>query len=444
MTVRRSNRPLPARQRGAVMVLAVLALLSILLMAALALDGSHMLLNKTRLQNAVDAAALSGAKTLQQVLGSGNSATLSRDAALATLRLNAQAPGNAELNSALGTGGASFARVELAASVYGPFSFPGPLNARYVRVSVPNYGLVGFFWRIMDMFGTAPGKTIAAVATAGPSPTNPCDIAPMMVCGNPDQYNAANELFWGYRFGDLQVLKGASNNDPVIGPGNFQLIRLGGASGASDMRDALAGGIERCNVVGDTVPTEPGNNVGPVAQGLNTRFGVYDGPISSKSASYPPDQVISFSTPRMTFNSNVTPPRAEYQNQPVQSRNGDLYTTSHALLDFNDWQRSVANCPNGCQANGVFERRVLKIVVGNCNGASGGSTSVPVLGFGCFFLVQSLPGGQGNQAVVFGQFIRECEGDNVPGPNSVGETGPQIIQLYKTYIDNSRTPSSDS
>ena len=64
--------------------------------------------------------------------------------------------------------------------------------------------------------------------------------------------------------------------------------------------------------------------------------------------------------------------------------------------------------------------------------------------FGCFFLVQSLPGGQGNQAVVFGQFIRECEGDNVPGPNSVGETGPQIIQLYKTYIDNSRTPSSDS
>lgn len=104
MTVRRSNRPLPARQRGAVMVLAVLALLSILLMAALALDGSHMLLNKTRLQNAVDAAALSGAKTLQQVLGSGSSSSLTRDAALATLRLNAQAPGNAELNTALGSG----------------------------------------------------------------------------------------------------------------------------------------------------------------------------------------------------------------------------------------------------------------------------------------------------------------------------------------------------
>ena len=60
-------RTLPKRQRGAVIVLIVIAMLSMLLMAALALDGSHMLVNKTRLQNAVDAAALSGAKTLLQV-----------------------------------------------------------------------------------------------------------------------------------------------------------------------------------------------------------------------------------------------------------------------------------------------------------------------------------------------------------------------------------------
>ena len=444
MNPRRRIRPLPARQRGAVMVLAVLALLAMLAMAALALDGSHMLLNKTRLQNAVDAAALSGAKTLQQVKGSGNAASLTRDAAIRTLGLNAQAPGNAELQAATSAGGTGFARVELAASVYGPFSFPGPLDARYVRVSVPNYGLTGFFWRIMDALGGAPAKAVAAIATAGPSPTTPCDIAPMMVCGDPNQYNASNQLFWGYRFGDLHVLKGASSSDPAIGPGNFQLIRLDGASGAADMREALAGGIERCSVVGDTVPTEPGNTIGPLAQGLNTRFGVYDGTMSNKRSNYPPDLVVSFSTPRITLNSKVTPARPEYQGQAVQSSGGDLYTASHQLLDFNDWQRSVANCPSGCESNGVFERRVLKIVVGNCNGKSGGSTSVPVLGFGCFFLVQSVPGGQGNEAMVFGQFISECEGDGVPGPTSVGDTGPQIIQLYKTYIDNSRTPSKDS
>src|SRR3990167_7568906 len=101
----RMQRPFtatPARQRGAVMVLIVIALASMLLMAALALDGGHMLVNKTRLQNAVDAAALSGAKTLQQVMGSGNASSLARDAALNTLRLNADSDGNGELDSGIG------------------------------------------------------------------------------------------------------------------------------------------------------------------------------------------------------------------------------------------------------------------------------------------------------------------------------------------------------
>lgn len=80
----------------------VIALVAILMMAALVLDGGHMLLNKTRLQNAVDAAALSGAKTLSQVMGSGNSASTARAAALFTLNENAKAAGNNELLTAIG------------------------------------------------------------------------------------------------------------------------------------------------------------------------------------------------------------------------------------------------------------------------------------------------------------------------------------------------------
>ena len=56
---------LPRRQGGAVAALIVIALAAIMLMAALALDGSHMLLNKTRLQGAVDTAGL------QQGMGLG-------------------------------------------------------------------------------------------------------------------------------------------------------------------------------------------------------------------------------------------------------------------------------------------------------------------------------------------------------------------------------------
>jgi len=217
---------------------------------------------------------------------------------------------------------------------------------------------------------------------------------------------------------------------------------LGDSSGGADVREALAGGIEQCNSVGESVETEPGNTVGPVSQGFNTRFGEYSGALSNSADQYPPDLVTDYSSPRMTYNDSTG--KVEHQGQEVSSRDGDLSTPSAALLDYNDWHRRVADCPNGCRSDGVFERRVLKIVVGNCTGSSGGQTSVPVLGFGCFFLVQPLPTGAGNQAQIFGQFIRECEGDNVPDIDPVDDGGPQIIQLYKTYIDNNRTPSSDS
>ncbi len=132
------------RQGGAVSVLMVIALVAISMMAALALDGGHMLLNKTRLQNAVDAAALGGAKTLSQVSGGINMASTTRAAALDTFNRNANAAGNAELATAVAGNPGAFAVVELSSSVYGPFSYPGPTDAKYVRVSVANYQLNGF------------------------------------------------------------------------------------------------------------------------------------------------------------------------------------------------------------------------------------------------------------------------------------------------------------
>ncbi|MDR7107272.1 pilus assembly protein [Pseudomonas frederiksbergensis] len=441
-------RPLiafPRRQRGSVAVLMVIALAAIVLISALALDGGHMLLNKTRLQNAVDAAALSGAKTLMMVSGVSGAPTQVQSAARNTLMLNAAATGNNELATAIGNNIAGFATVELASSVYGPFSFPGPANAKYVRVTVANYPLAGFFWGILQTTGngTSPGKAVAAVATAGPSPSSPCDLAPLMVCGDSAQYNPGAGNFWGYRFGDLQLLKTAANNSSLIGPGNFQLLDFG--SGGNTVRDGLAGGINQCNVVGAQANTKPGNTVGPSIQGLNTRFGQYSGSLSAQA--YPSDLVITANSPTLQYNATASPPRIEYQGLPITSTNGDLSTTSGPLFDYNDWVRSTAACVSGtgsgCQPSGVFERRMLKIVVGQCSGTDGGQSSVPVLGFGCFFVLQ--PATQnGNESQIFGQFVKQCEGDNVSGPNPSQDAGPQIIQLYKTYINGVSTPSTDS
>ncbi|WP_332820987.1 TadE/TadG family type IV pilus assembly protein [Pseudomonas sp.] len=447
----RMQRPLtatPARQRGAVMVLIVIALASMLLMAALALDGGHMLLNKTRLQNAVDAAALSGAKTLQQVMGSGNASSLTQAAALNTLRLNADAAGNGELDTGIGTGGVgAFAIVELSNSVYGPFSFPGPVDASYVRVTVPDYPLAGFFWNFAQSFsaGNLGDKAVAAIATAGPSPSAaPCKIEPILVCGDPNDDPAENggDSYWGYGYGDLEVLKSAAGNQPEIGPGNFQLLRLDGSTGANDLRTALAGGIEKCNVVDDEVGTEPGNTVGPVAQGLNTRFGVYNGP-GMNATDYPPDWVTDFTDPKMTYNDSTSPPRVEHQGQEVISDGGNLDAGGTALYDLNDWLADSAACAASGSCEGAYERRMLNIVIGNCDGVSGGQVDVPVLDFGCFFLLQTVAQ-SGVEAQVFGQFVKECEGDGVAGPVPSEDVGPNIIQLYKTYINGVATPSTDS
>jgi hypothetical protein len=247
-------------------------------------------------------------------------------------------------------------------------------------------------------------------------------------------------MFWGFRFGDLQVLKTASGSSSPIGPGNFQLLDFG--SGGSQVREDLAGGGQVCRDVGDNVQTAPGNTAGPTSQGLNTRFGIYNGGQINASA-YPPDLVTTSSNPAIS--DNGTGPK--YQGQAVTSNNGNLTAGGNAILDYNDWRASVAACVagsgSGCQGNGVFERRMLKVVVGNCTGKLNGSTSIPVLGFGCYFVVQPMSGG-GGDSQIFGQFVKECEGDNVAGPSPSTSTGPQIIQLYKTYLNGSGTPSTDS
>jgi len=331
--------------------------------------------------------------------------------------------------------------VELASSVYGPFSYPGPADAKYVRVSVPSYNLTGFFWNFAQVFGSGGlgTKAVAAIATAGPSPTSPCDLAPLMICGDPTKNNPAAGMFWGFQFGDLQVLKtGAGKPADSIGPGNYHLLNLG-----TKVLEGMAGGHKACSNVGSDVLTDPGNKVGPASQGLNTRFGIYKGSVSASD--YPPDLVTTSSTPEMTYDDSVNPP-ARYQGQPVTSSNGDLTAGGNAILDYNDWRASVAACMaggSGCQGNGVFERRMLKVVVGDCTGKQNGSTWIPVLGFGCYFVVQPMDKG-GTDSQIFGQFVKKCEGDNVAGPSPSTDSGPQIIQLYKTYLTGSGTPSTDS
>ncbi|MBT8766349.1 pilus assembly protein TadG-related protein [Metapseudomonas boanensis] len=432
---------LPRRQRGSVLVLVAVAMLAMLAMAALALDGGHMLVNKTRLQNATDAAALSAAKRMSQVQGMTGAISEAQAAAYKTFELNADAVGNGELKAAMGATAKGFIKVEFSNSVYGAFSETGPADASFVRVSVPDYPLTHFFWGIRQFFndGVTPDKTVAAIATAGPAPSQPCKIEPLLVCGNPDEsaYNPKDGLYWGFKSGDVTVLKSAAQNTDPIGPGNFQLLDFG--SGGNTVRDGLAGGIEDCNVVGETATTEPGNKVGPVSQGLNTRFG------EGSTTQYPADYVTTYDK-WISLDGEV----AKFNGSPVLSTNGELTAGTASLFDYVDWKKAYkdARCPgdNCTLVGGKPNRRILNIVIGDCTGKEAGEFSgksdIPVMGFACYFTLQPVQqGGQTSQ--IFGQFVDECNGDSVPSSTPWDDSGPQIIQLYKTYI-NTTTPSTDS
>jgi hypothetical protein len=176
-----------------------------------------------------------------------------------------------------------------------------------------------------------------------------------------------------------------------------------------------------------------------VAQGLNTRLGVYTGSMTAND--YPPDWVTDFTNPRTTYNDSTQD--VEHEGEMVASSDGDLSTSSTDLFDYNDWLAASAACAASGNCQGAYERRILTLVIGNCDGASGGQTSVPVLGFGCFYLLQTVKQ-QGTEAQVFGQFISECEGDGYAGATPADDVGPNIIQLFKTYIGGVATPSPDS
>lgn len=471
-----SSKVASRHQRGAVLILVVVAMAAILMMSALALDGGHMLMNKARLQNAVDAAALSGAKMLGQIAGEMNSGDTAAFAARNTLLLNAaDGTGNAELATGISKKGgvANFAKVEFSTSVYGPFAFDQTVSSehRYVRVTVLEYGLAGFFWSFVQNFGSGNlgAKSVAAVATAGPSPTSPCELAPLVVCAKSNDADSA----WGFGFGELEVLKTAAGDESPIGPGNFQLLDLTGTGGAKTVGQLMAGGGYICPTVGATVDTKPGNTVGQSVRGLNTRFGIYSGNFGAPGDDYadseqlyPPDWVVDYTKvgagkgkgpeqgvlalnddgdivyddkPNASGKTNSTDLVEYYENTK------QIVADSGARIDgYQEWlQQSAACVESGASCPGVFGRRILRVVIGDCPEGStdGGKSELEVLGFGCYFVLQ--PADQsGSSAQIFGQFVETCEGDGVPGPNPSTDKGPEIIQLYKTYVDGA--PSVDS
>jgi hypothetical protein len=406
------------KQRGIVLVLFTISMVVMLGMAGVALDGAHGMLNKTRLQNLVDAAALSGAKTLDNTADIVEAEIDAR----AIFAANAGDLGNAEIQNSLG-GGLTIT-VQFSSTLH-PF-VPGTSPEQYVRVSAQNLRLQGWFIPVLGF----NEKVVGATAVAGPSPTinTACNIAPMMVCGDPNA--PANQNF-GYELGVTDVLK-ASTNSFDVGPGNFQLVRFPGNAGAADIREAMAGGWNGCASLDDVIPTEPGNTVGPVVQGFNTRFGIYAGPMNGTQSEYPPDIVTTEPTPLLEYECPASGGMGSdaicHQGVPIDDTTV-FYDFDSYLSDVSGGNYTVTPIEDG--GTGAFHRRTMAVPVGDCTNTTNGQGEVPLLGFLCYHMLQRAIQ-QGTESQIYGQFVQDgCPVNGRPGPAPGTGPGPYIIQLYK-------------
>ncbi len=409
------NRLPPRRERGAVVVLFTIGMVAILVMAGLALDGGHMMLNKTRLQNSVDSAALAAAKALDQT---GNAAFADL-AARSVFGINANNAGNAEMARELGSINVT---VEFSQTL-NPFA-AGTVPPEYVRVRARNFRLPAWFIRLLGI----NEKILEASAVAGPSPTilNACNLVPLIVCGLPPDQGGTPQNNWGYEDDSVHVLKSGSlqcGEQTEIGPGNFQLARLGG-NGNDVVRENLAGGYQECQLQGDTIPTQPGVGTGPVSQGINTRFNKYSGG-GMNADDYPPDVIIE--------QQGGTGLQYDECTDTI-SLDGQAVTDS-SQLDFNydDYLQRLAEADYDIQPpTSTFDRRTMPVIVADCSGINNGQSDLPILGFSCFFLLQEATQ-KGSDNFLYGEFAEECASQGVPGPAPGSAPGPHIIQLYRDY-----------
>jgi Flp pilus assembly protein TadG len=382
------SRRVAVDQRGAILPLVAIGMLALLGVSGLALDMGHLYLNRTRLQNAVDAAAISGAKTLNEL---GNTIA-AQTAATTDARTAFQNNATGDLATIENTN----VNVEFSDSL-NPFT-AGGANPRYIRVAVAAANFSWPTWLIQVLGAGFANSSVGGSAVAGPMSVCPNNILPMIACT--DDTNAGSPPNFGYVVGQDYTLKIPAGNNPdsPVGPGNFQLLSLNCGNGANCVRDNLAGAYNNGLCVGtnSTAVTQPGNLAGPIKQGLNSRLDCPGGCGPVDTTLYPPDI---------------------YTNIP---------------LTYSQYQTALAAPSTAFNPNGVPGRRILTVPFANCTGIAQGRSDITILGLGCFFMKDKVQQG-GNDNAVNSEYISACpaSGGSLSYTNSL--TGPWTIILYKDY-----------
>ena len=436
---RQCNTQATQHQRGAVAIIVALCLTLLVGMLGLVLDLGHLYVAKTELQNAADAAALSGAKELNGRLAGINSAV--------TRAIEAAGRNKYDLNATPVTINA--ANLEFSNSPDGPWvgvvaAQASPGDKTFLKVDTDSRSLSTWFIQVLPA-ATTSTQTFG-MAVAGKYAV---DITPIGICRLPDP-GTVNEL--GFERG---VSYNVSDANP-LGSGTPYWIdpesNTPGVCPVTNTNDTLpyvcTGKVSYTPVVGQTVNTNTGTST-PQLRALDSRFGDYPSSARCDPATAPADRNVK------TYNYNpvgarqpsawmTTDPNKQsirfatfggvYKPVPYASRsiadygvlwsayrpvnaivsdlnpataiplewsgrygeNAEAYPTPlNSYPGSSPYAQTAASTPpynNYFEAPpvayrpGVADRRVLNMIILNCSTVGGNCRPAMVLGVGKFFM----------------------------------------------------------
>jgi len=371
-------------ESGSIIIMTAILMLGLFLMVGLCVDVSRIYMLRAEMQNAADAAALTGAREL-------NAGTTGIDKAVAAATNIVNTQGFARIGVTIVPEGVTFA-----ANGDGPYLTAAAAKApavvatiKYVRVETQAASTPILF--AINVLGTSQTESRSAVAGMSVGINGFCDYFPIAIAKtNPTVPFAVNTPI---------VAKFKDNTGTTINlPDGFFIVLdtpWVTGNGADETRNAVAGIAPRCARLNDVLnfSKSPSANAvnGPkqVELGANTRFYLY-----------PPGNQLTYD--------NAKPASNIFGANPGET------------ITFRDYDNANPATFTAPAQTGIFERRLLLLPIIDPipNPDNSGSTpSGKVKSFGYFFLRQA----------VDGDCPKKVKGVNVPCPP--GTTAPGDILL---------------
>jgi hypothetical protein len=394
-------------------------MVSVLLAVGLSVDIGHFYLVSAELQNAADAAALSGASALNSGPSGIHLAVDRAVAAMNKYEFN-------KTNVTIGREDVRFA-VNLShfdvglhfSENFASISWLAPY-IRFVRVKIPPKSVNVFF--ATSALGATVDMTKQAVAGMSVGLNYFCNIAPLTVVQddkdrNGDGVVTEDELLplnvnpecpnqKKYTPGCTYTIRLQGGN--FVEPGNYLILDLdGGGGGGNEVAQTLARGTSSCYSTDTLVDTKTGVAAGPVASGINTRFDLYSGH-GLNPAQHPPDK-------------------------NVKGRNdGEAITYTQYISGDSAYFQAPPNNPSYA----VGDRRVIVVPILNASQFDNGKTkNLQISNFGAFFIRESIDEGGEKAGDISAEYIgqRAVFGDGGYDPTIATGTNPSLTVpvLYK-------------